>query len=190
MSSQKQAMIKGFDCCWWPTLRKTPYPTLAPSPSMNLPPMEFPNQSAAHNTKLYKDNLRRRYFLCSINSCIGNTCDVSCLYKVWYYAQPTDSGTPWAGDSWTAMVQASDTVFSGVSATSSNQTLLSLLAFETTSSINYGSFNQGQTMSTLTASSVLRASGNVSMNVTVYGSSMTSGAFSIPVGQQHYATSS
>lgn len=126
---------------------------------------------------------------CNINNCAGTSCVASCDYKFWYYAQPTDAGTPWAGDSWTALMQASDTVLSGASATSSGVTLLSLLAFETTSTIGYGSFNQGQTMSTLTATSVLRASGNVAMNVTVYGTNMTNGAFSIAVGQQHFATS-
>jgi hypothetical protein len=127
---------------------------------------------------------------CSVNSCAGNSCIASCNYQFWYFAQPTDAGTPWSGDSWTALLQASDTVLSEVKATSSPVQLLSLLAFETTSTINYGSLTQGQSMSSLTASSVIRASGNVSMDVTLYGTNMTSGAFSIPVGQQHYATTS
>lgn len=127
---------------------------------------------------------------CSITNCSGNSCMAFCNYNVFYYAEPTDSGTPWAGDSWSALMQASDTVLSGVSATSSGVPLLSLLAFETTSTIDYGNFTAGQSMSTLTATSVIRSSGNTAMNATVFGTNMTGGSFSIPVGQQRFATSS
>ncbi|HVM76705.1 MAG TPA: hypothetical protein VMU07_00955 [Candidatus Paceibacterota bacterium] len=126
---------------------------------------------------------------CGFYNCAGNSCTAECDYQFQYFAQPTDSGTPWAGDSWTALMQASDTVLSGTTATSTGVQLLSLLAFETTSTINYGSFSQGQTMSTLTATATIRSSGNVSMNVNVYGTNMTNGSFSIAVGQQHFATS-
>ena len=127
---------------------------------------------------------------CGINNCAGTSCTASCNFKVWYFAEPTDSGTPWAGDSWTALIQASDTALAGDSATSSGVSLLSLLAFETTSTINYGSFAEGQTMSTLTATSTIVSSGNTAMNVNVYGTNMTGGSYSIPVGQERYATSS
>ena len=127
---------------------------------------------------------------CSIGSCAGNSCSVECDYKIWFYAQPTDSGTPWSGDSWSAMIQGTDNSGATGTATSTGVPLLSLLAFETTSTINYGSFTQGQSMSTLTATSVIVSSGNAAMNVEVYGTNMTSGGFSIPVGQQHFATAS
>ena len=127
---------------------------------------------------------------CSINLCGGTSCVATCDYKFFYYAQPTDSGTPWASDTWTTWMQASDTVLTGASSTSSGVELLSLLAFTTTSTINYGSFNQGQSMSSLTATSVIWSSGNVAMDVNVYGTNMINGAFSIPVGQQRYATAS
>ena len=127
---------------------------------------------------------------CNVSGCSGTSCIATCDYNVWYFAQPTDSGTPWVGDSWSTLMQASDTVYSGVTATSSGVSLLSLLAFETTSTINYGSFTAGQSMSSLTATSVIRATGNVSMNVNIYGTNMTNGAQSIAVGQQRFATSS
>jgi len=127
---------------------------------------------------------------CAIDSCAGNSCTVECDYPLWYFAQPTDSGTPWAGDSWSTLIDATDTVGTGAVATSSGVPLLSLLAFETTSTINYGSFITGQSMSTLTATATIKATGNTSMNVRVYGTNMTSGSFSIPVGQQHFATAS
>jgi len=50
--------------------------------------------------------------------------------------------------------------------------------------------NAGQSMATLSTTSVIRSSGNVSMDVNIYGTNMTNGSFSIPVGQQRYATAS
>ncbi len=127
---------------------------------------------------------------CSINNCAGTSCTAECDYNIWYFAEPTDSGTPWAGDSWSTLMQASDTVGSGVTATTTGGSLLSLLALRTTSTINYGTFVSGQSMATLTATSVITSSGNAAMNVNVYGTNMTAGAQSIAVGQQHFATSS
>ncbi len=126
---------------------------------------------------------------CSLSGCSGTSCTATCNFNVWYFAQPTDAGTPWAGDSWSAAMTAANLAGSTGTASSTGVTLLSLLAFETTSTIDYGSFSQGTVMPNLTATSVIRSSGNVAMNVNVYGTNMVNGTYSIPVGDQHFATS-
>ena len=126
---------------------------------------------------------------CSFSGCSGTSCTATCNFNVWYFAQPTDVGTPWAGDSWSASMTAVNLAGSTGTASSTGVSLLSLLAFETTSTIGYGSFSQGTVMANLTATSVVRSSGNVAMNVDVYGTNMVNGTYSIPVGDQHFATS-
>jgi hypothetical protein len=67
--------------------------------------------------------------------------------------------------------------------------LLSLLGIQVPSSINYGSLSPGSTTATLNTPVAVSSVGNVSMNVTLYGTNMTNGSYSIPVGNQSYATS-
>ncbi len=126
---------------------------------------------------------------CSLSSCFGTTCNATCGAQIWYFAQPTDSGTPWSGDSWSAAINATDFSNATGTATSTGVQLLSLLGLQVASSISYGSFIPGQTMASLTVPVAITSVGNVSLNVTLYGTNMTSGANSVAVGNQHYATS-
>lgn len=126
---------------------------------------------------------------CSLSLCFGTSCTATCGANIWYFAQPTDSGTPWSADSWSAAVNTSDFENATGTATSSPVELLSLLGLQVASSINYGSFSAGQSNASLTVPVSILSVGNVSLNATLYGTNMTSGANSVPVGNQHYATS-
>jgi hypothetical protein len=127
---------------------------------------------------------------CPLSGCSGQSCTATCSYNVQYFADPTDSGTPWAGQSWLGAMTATDVDGATTTATSSSGvTLLSLLALSVTPSINYGTLSPGSTTATLNQPVVVTSTGNVSLNVTLYGSAMTSGANSISVGGEAYATS-
>ena len=126
---------------------------------------------------------------CSLTSCYATTCNATCGANIWYYAQPTDANTPWSSDSWSAAVNASDASSATGTATSTGLELYSLLGIQVTSTIGYGTFSPGQTMASLTVPIAIANIGNVSLNTTLYGTNMTSGAYSVPVGNQHYATS-
>jgi hypothetical protein len=127
---------------------------------------------------------------CSLTACFGMTCNASCSANVWYFAQPTDANTPWAGDSWSATVNVSDHENATGTASSTGVSLLSLLGLRVATSINYGTFSPGQGMATLTLPVAIANVGNVSLNTTLYGTNMTSGSNIVAVGDQHYATSS
>jgi hypothetical protein len=126
---------------------------------------------------------------CTTSSCFGTTCAATCNANIWYFAQPTDSGSPWSSDSWTAAVNVSDASNATGTATSTSVELLSLLGIQVASTVNYGSMSPGQAMASLTIPLAVSSVGNVSMNATMYGINMTNGANSIPVGDQRYATS-
>lgn len=133
-----------------------------------------------------------RNLSCSLSSCFATACVATCNANIEYFAEPTDSGTPWTGDSWSAAVQASDMESETSSvATSSGVTLLSLLGFQlSTSTINYGSLSPGQGIATLTIPTTITSLGNVSLDMTLYGTNLTSGANSVSVNAEEYATSS
>jgi hypothetical protein len=126
---------------------------------------------------------------CSLSSCFGTSCTATCGAKIWYFAQPTDTGSPWASDTWSAAVTVSDFENATGTATSTGVDLLSLLGLQVASSINYGSLSPGSTTGSLNVPIYISNVGNVSLNTTVYGTNMTNGANSIPVGDQYYATS-
>ena len=126
---------------------------------------------------------------CSLSLCFGTSCTATCNANIWYFAQPTDAGSPWASDTWSAAMNVSDFENATGTATSTSVELLSLLGIQVASSINYGSLSPGSTTASLNTPVTITSVGNVSMNATIYGTNMTNGANSIPVGDQSYATS-
>jgi hypothetical protein len=138
---------------------------------------------AADNNDCY------RVSSCSLSLCAGTSCTATCNASIWYFAQPTDPGSPWSSDSWSAAITARDASNATGTATSTVVELLSLLGIQVPSAINYGSLSPGSTTATLNTPVAVSSVGNVSMNVTLYGTNMTNGVYSIPVGKQSYATS-
>lgn len=115
----------------------------------------------------------------------------TCSIEMQFHADPTDSGTPWASQYWRVWIEATDdSGLTGEGYSPSNAPeVLSLIALDVTNSIIYGSLNPGEKNDPLDKITTITATGNVSLDVNLYGTTMTSGENSIVVGQQKYALS-
>ena len=125
------------------------------------------------------------------SSCAGNDCQVTCNFNVWFHADPTDTGSPWASEYWVAWIKAIDSQNASSSATNTTQTVdvNTLLALDVTLQINYGTMLPGDAIDPLSVTSTATTTGNAAIDVQLSGTDMTSGANSISVSQQRYATS-
>jgi len=120
-------------------------------------------------------------------SCAGGTDTVAtytCLANLWYYADPTDVGTVYADQNWVALVTSQDAATASHFASSTIE-VNSLLAFDVSSPIAYGSLSFGATSGQ--ATSTLTNTGNIRLYAQVSGTNMTCSSGSITVGQQHYS---
>lgn len=127
---------------------------------------------------------------CSLSGCATSTCIVTCQANFGFNTTPTDTGTPNASDTWRAVITAVDQRGSTSTASSTSPVeVLSLLAIQVTPSINYGTFVIGQSTSTNKLTHATSA-GNVSWDLTLYGTDMTRPSSSIPVSFQRYSTTS
>lgn len=142
----------------------------------------------------------------SSTSCTGNTDDTisySCNFPLWFIADPTVAGTPFATQAWSAGVAGvdDDNATGTMATTSSPVELLSLVAIDLlTSTIAYDQLEPGTNMPNLTSSSSLRVLGNTGLNQLLGGESMcttfsnsslcpVSATSTIPQNQQRFATS-
>jgi len=128
-------------------------------------------------------------------SCTGiydDDATYTCTINMQYHADPTDTGTPWASEYWRAWIKATDeTGLTGENYSPENAPdVLSLLALDVTSPINYGNLNPGDKNDPLDKITTVTATGNCSLDVNLYGTNMSSGGNSISVNKQKYALSS
>jgi len=130
---------------------------------------------------------------CSIGS---NTCDGStdasasytCTAYLKYYADPTDTGTIYSGQTWVNTFKASDESLNDTQTIGTGVVLNSLLAMDIGSSLAYGNLSAGQTLSPMTAQTIVTATGNVGLDQTLEGIDMSDGAsHTISVGNQRYS---
>jgi hypothetical protein len=132
---------------------------------------------------------------CALSSCAGNSCTATCSVDVYFHAEPTDAGT-YSAQSWQASVTATDdAALTGSGTSSAGVTeLLSLIALNVTSSINYGSLTPGANSGATNQSTTVTNTGNVPIDGEISGSAMcidypVCAGITIPVGSQEYATS-
>ena len=126
---------------------------------------------------------------CTETSCSGTDAVYTCTISMQFFADPTDTGTPWVSQYWRAFIEATDeddATGSGYSAADAPD-VNSLLGLDVTATINYGSLTAGAKNDPLDKTTTVTATGNVSLDVTLYGVNMTSGGNSIAVGKQKYA---
>jgi hypothetical protein len=116
----------------------------------------------------------------------GNTEDYSCTFSVEYYADPTDTGSPNAGDDWTCTMTPSDGGGQGGSADDTIE-MASLIALDVTSSINYGSVDADTDTGSSNETVTVTNTGNRDMDPQISGTAMTSGDDTIAVGRQEYS---
>ncbi len=132
---------------------------------------------------------------CSVGG--GNTCDgatdasasYNCTAFLKYYADPTDSNTPYTGQSWKNTFKAVDNnSLTDSLEISTGVTLNSLLAMDIGSSLAYGNVSAGQTIDPLNKLTLITATGNVGLDQEVSGTDMSDGqSHTIGVNYQKYA---
>jgi hypothetical protein len=133
--------------------------------------------------------------LCTINNCVGDYASTTCSIDMQFDADPTDNNTPWSSEYWQAYIEATDGSLTGSGYSPANvPDVNSLLALDVTNSINYGSLNPGDKNDPLDKITTVTATGNVSLDVTLYGTNMctdypTCAAHTMAVGKQKYALS-
>lgn len=126
----------------------------------------------------------------------GNTCDdatdasasYTCSVSVQYHADPTDSATIYPTETWKDSVKATDnnSATHTVEVTTGVE-VLSLIAYDVSSSIAYGTLSVGQSNDPLDKTTTVTATGNVGLDQELSGLNMTSGGNNIAVANQKYA---
>jgi hypothetical protein len=143
----------------------------------------------------------------STTSCTGATDDTiiyNCTFPLWFVADPTDTGTPWAGEGWVASVAGVDDdgaignlVTGGAPVELVSFTALDLI----TASIPYGGLEPGNNTGTLSATTTILAVGNTALDQENVGESMcttfavgneceVSATSTVPENQQKFASTS
>ena len=118
------------------------------------------------------------------------TASFSCTIPFQYYANPTDAGTPWSGDTWTAtFIPGDGQGASSNTANSGTREMNSYLALGLATSydsISYGSMSVGDRIDPLQEKTRIEATGNCSLDAQISGTNMTNGGNSIAVSYQKY----
>lgn len=140
-------------------------------------------RSGAGATCSQNDNSCYQVASCSLSSCAGNSCTLSCSAPLQYHADPTDSGS-YAAETWLARVQVVDSNSLLDTETSLGVELLSLFGLTVNSDISYGTLTVGES-STTTAQTTVRNTGNSNIDLQLEGTAIGG----IPVNEQQFATS-
>ncbi len=121
----------------------------------------------------------------------GTTCEVTCTADIQYFADPTDWGD-YSAETWEARLFIMDDTLNEASSTSDGAEVGSMLAMSVVSGdIAYGALEMGASTTAQTnASSTIQNTGNIAVDLELEGTDLTSGASTIPVGNQKFSTSS
>lgn len=110
---------------------------------------------------------------------------------LYYFADATDTSSSYEGETWIASVEVRDGSNATSSASSSGVDLNAVLAIKpSTSTIDYGTVPAGQNSGSTNGQIEIYNAGNVTSSVKVSGTDLTSGANTIAVANQHYASTS
>lgn len=127
---------------------------------------------------------------CSFTNCSGNSCDVVCYADMYYHTNPTDTGSTYAADAWTAFLDVSDQSGEIATTTSVSVDLLTLRAIAVDSTIDYGALEVNSDTGSYNATTTVQNIGNDALDISVEGTDLTDGGSSqIPVTEQIFATS-
>lgn len=136
------------------------------------------------------DDKNHKYTLNGDSECVpsggaGNEETYTCTFAVWYYADPTDAGSPNASDTWTCEMRAYDGVATSSAATDTIE-MNSLIALSIDPvSVPYGvvipgNISTGQFMT-------ITNTGNRDMDPELSGTPMTAGPYEIsPTAQKYF----
>lgn len=130
---------------------------------------------------------------CPLDNCSGMSCDVNCSFEMQYFADPTDPGSTYAAEDWRADLFVSDVSSNVATATTPTNEVdvLTMRGISVVSGdIDYGILNNGDDTGGFNETAQVQNSGNVEIDLELEGTDLTSGASTIPVGNQKFATSS
>lgn len=129
----------------------------------------------------------------AVNACSGAT-DASAAYictaNVKYFADPTVANTTYSAQNWLDTFKASDEALSDAQTIGTGVEMNDLLAMDIGSSLAFGNLSAGQSLSPLSALTIVTATGNVGLDQTLEGTHMYSVGNTISVENQKYSLSS
>lgn len=133
---------------------------------------------------------------CSLSACAGNSCTATCTADFAFFAEPTDTGSPYSAQYWRAYISATDTSLEtaeNFSAVGSVE-LETMSAMDIDASISYGALQPGEDSGTTNVTETIVNTGNTTLNLEVSGDNMctdypTCSGNLINVGYQEFSTS-
>jgi len=138
---------------------------------------------------------------CTVDTgtCTGSTdasATYTCTANLQYFADPTDANTQYPDDTWLSTLKATDNnSATGLAEVSQGVEMNSLMGFNITTEINYGSLGIGESNDPLDRITTITPTGNIGLDHEVYGPAnmctdfpVCSGS-TIPIAYQKYALS-
>ena len=124
----------------------------------------------------------------------GTTENYTCTFAVYFYADPTDTGSAYETDNWTCQVTPSDGIGAGTAATDTIE-MNSLIALDVTATINYGTLALGTNTGTTDYTTTVTNTGNRQIDIQLDGYGSTDGdgkamvctIGSITIGNERYS---
>ncbi len=146
------------------------------------------NRSGVGSTCSNNENNCYKVPACSLSNCAGTSCTLTCSAEVQYFAEPTDSGT-YSAENWLASVRAEDASGLFVIATTGIE-MQTTRGLTVDTSITYDDdevlgMEPGANTGSRVATTTVSNTGNSAIDIALSGT----GIGTIPVGSQHYATS-
>lgn len=111
----------------------------------------------------------------------------SCSVGLKHYADPTDENTTYSGQTWLTTFKASDESLNDAQTLGAGVIMNSTLAMDIGSSLAFGNLSAGQTLSPLSALTIVTATGNIGLDQTLEGTHMYSVGNTISVENQKYS---
>lgn len=126
---------------------------------------------------------------CAFSSCAGNSCTVTCSADFYYLADPTDVGSPFAGQTWESFIEVSDASNGIGVGNASSKEVVTLHALSVNSAISYGSLAVSSTTGSFNPTTTIRNIGNDPIDISLQGTNLTDGLSStIPTSEQKFST--
>jgi hypothetical protein len=135
------------------------------------------------------DNSCYQQTSCSLSSCSGNSCQISCSADIQYFAEPTDIGT-YSAQNWLSQLRIMDSTNQIATTSSPTVELLTLFGLRVSeSAIDFDALAAGANTGAVNEQTTVLNTGNSLIDIDLSGTDLTGGASTIGVGQIKYATS-
>ena len=127
--------------------------------------------TAGENCAADANNCYTEISACTLSNCVGDVCDVSCEANVQFFADPTDVGTPWADETWSAWMVAHDSLSQTASAyATASQDVLTMVAISLSGdALSFGTLSPGSIAEQQNQFVVVTSEGNAKMRLSLEG---------------------